>query len=272
MPYAHLDDRFYGNPKILSTPLPAVGLYCLGLSYCNAQLTDGFIPRSAVAGWPGWAAAAKMLVARKLWESETDGFRVHDFLEWNPSREQVLAERAAARDRRTRWIARNTSSGTRPEHGTNAEPDASGTPNVIVSRARRTTPPHSTTGVTQVTPGDPLNLPDAAPDEAPPRRGSPREEGTNPRALGTNPRALGTNPRATEAQVCPICRRTFLGLYAEHQCDPLQRPKRRPGLGRLLPREAREPPPPEVLAELAALDRTRADRQATAVRMAQDQA
>jgi len=232
MPYAHLDDRFYGNPKILSTPLPAVGLYCLGLSYCNAQLTDGFIPRSAVAGWGGWAAAAKTLVARNLWEAVTDGFRVHDFLDWNPSREQVLEERAAARQRKTRWKAGRTEDGTRPER----VPPVS-------------TPPHSTPDGLRPSP-DPLNpLTDGAPFEAPPRRASP-----------------------TEAQVCPICRRTFLGPYSEHQCDPLQRPKRRPGLGRLLPREARVAPPPEVLAELDMLEKTRADRQAAAARMAQEQA
>jgi len=40
-------------------------------------------------------------------------------------------------------------------------------------------------------------------------------------------------------------------------------------LGKLLPREAREPPPPEVLAELETLERTRANRQAEAARQMQ---
>jgi hypothetical protein len=44
---------------------------------------------------------------------------------------------------------------------------------------------------------------------------------------------LEAGPRgAAVAQDCPICRRTFIGPYSEHECAPINRPPRR--LGRVL--------------------------------------
>src|SRR5262252_8022739 len=227
MPWAQLDDHFHDNPKILETSLPAVGLYAIGLSYCSAQLSDGFIPRVVVSGRRGSVAAARELIEHRFWEPVEGGYRIHDYLDWNKSREQVLAERAAAAERKR--SSRRTS-GDRPAGVTQGVRQMSGT--------------------TPFPPGDALQAslppltpppPDAAPDETSSRRGS---------------------------QECPNCRRAFIGPYSEHHCA-IQRPTRRPVLGKLLPREAREPPPPEALAELEMLERTRADRQAEAARQMQ---
>jgi len=114
---------------------------------------------------------------------------------------------------------------------------------------------------------------------------NPPDSGWIPRAPGPGPGAplQGATPTPTPSpdaaapdetssrrgsQECPNCRRTFIGPYSEHHCA-IQRPTRRPVLGKLLPREAREPPPPEVLAELETLERTRANRQAEAARQMQ---
>jgi len=230
MPWAHLDDHFYSHPKVVATPLPAVGLFAIGLSYCGDQLTDGFIPRSVVVGIRGWTSAARMLIERNFWNEVPGGYQVHDYLDWNDSREQVLAKRKGAADR-----AASSRERRRAAHVTEHVPR-----DVTRTSGIHATPLHS--GVTEVTPGDPPNpLPAAAPDETPSRRGS---------------------------QECPNCRRAFIGPYSEHHCA-IQRPTRRPVLGKLLPREAREPPPPEVLAELEHLERTRADRQAEAARQMQ---
>ena len=236
MPWAALDDHFHDNPKVLDAPLAAVGLYAIGLSYCNAQLSDGFIPRSVIVGIRGWAAAAKELIERHFWEpAEGGGFRVHDYLDWNRSRQVVLAERAAARDRKRE--ARRRPAGQTPDVTRDVRPEN--------HRMSGTTPLPSTPDGLRPSPDPPNPLTDdAAPDEAPPRRGS---------------------------QECPNCRRTFIGPYSEHHCA-IQRPTRRPVLGKLLPREAREPVPPEVLAELEILEKTRADRHAIAAQMAQEQA
>jgi hypothetical protein len=254
MPWANLDDHFHDNPKVLETPLPAVGLYAIGLSYCNAQLSDGFIPRSVLVGIRGWAAAATALVEHRFWEpAEGGGYRVHDYLDWNPSREQRLADRAAARQRKAQSRDRRPAGQTPAVTPGQAEDVTPGqTPHVTPGKSPDVTPgkspdvryhaqpSHSTPDGLRPSPDPPNPLPDAAADGAPPRRGS---------------------------QECPICSRAFIGPYSDHKCDPLKRPKRLPGLGRLLPKEAREAPPAEVLAELETLDRTRAERQAEAQRM-----
>jgi len=120
--------------------------------------------------------------------------------------------------------------------------------------------------------------PDNPPDNPPDSGWIPRAPGPGPGAplqgatLTPTPSPNEAAPDETSSrrgsQECPNCRRAFIGPYSEHHCA-IQRPTRRPVLGKLLPREAREPPPPEVLAELEHLERTRADRQAEAARQMQ---
>lgn len=94
MPWARLDDHFHGNSKVLKTSLSALGLYALGLSYCNEHLTDGQLTREAVASLhSGAKAAANELVRTRLWEVDPDGYCVHDYLQWNDSRELIEAQR-----------------------------------------------------------------------------------------------------------------------------------------------------------------------------------
>jgi hypothetical protein len=76
----------------------AFRLWVWGLCYCQTHLTDGLIPGAAVASQSGKAAA--MLVLSRLWEArEEGGFVVHDYLDWNDSRELVTKRQAEARGR-----------------------------------------------------------------------------------------------------------------------------------------------------------------------------
>lgn len=106
MTWAKIDDQFYTHPKVGALDLDmmpaAVGLYALALSWCADQLTDGRIPRSQAARLLGTTAAyalADELVRVGLWETTADGYVFHDYLTYNPTRDKVLAERAAARER-----------------------------------------------------------------------------------------------------------------------------------------------------------------------------
>lgn len=80
-------------------------LFVAGLCYCGAHLTDGMIPKAAVpmlvaeAGVK--AAAAAKLVEVGSWIDHGDTIEVHDYLVYNPSREQVR------NDRQTRERKRN---------------------------------------------------------------------------------------------------------------------------------------------------------------------
>ena len=121
--WAKLDDKFHGNPKVLEAGLPALGLYVLGLSYCADQLTDGQLSRKVVAGWKGWKPAADELVRVGLWEATAQGYRVHDYLDWNPSREHLLRERADAAERKRVFRERRTTPDrTAMRHGTPGPP------------------------------------------------------------------------------------------------------------------------------------------------------
>lgn len=99
MVWARLDDQFHAHPKLAELDpdlmLAAVGLHTLVLSWCASQLTDGHVPAAQVrrlAGQPVENLTAE-LVRVGLWEKATKAFIVHDYLDYNPSRAQVVAER-----------------------------------------------------------------------------------------------------------------------------------------------------------------------------------
>jgi hypothetical protein len=98
-----LDDQFPAHPKVLRAGVDAAWLYVCSICYCAKYLTDGFVPKEAVATLsslrqPGRHAAR--LVDVGLWRDREDQYEVHDYLRYNPSREQVEAEREAAKRRR----------------------------------------------------------------------------------------------------------------------------------------------------------------------------
>lgn len=98
MAWLKLDDRFAHHPKVLAAGPMAAWLHICGLSYCSEYLTDGYIPDGALpilAAVDAPAQLAERLVEVGLWERADGGYRVHDYLEYNPSREQVLTARAA---------------------------------------------------------------------------------------------------------------------------------------------------------------------------------
>lgn len=102
MPWGRLDDSLYDHPKLDKLGrhrLPCIGLNTLAQSWCNRWLTDGHIPSDRVPRLGGTAALADLLVVAGLWERTDDGYRIHDFLDYNDSRDTVLAQREAARER-----------------------------------------------------------------------------------------------------------------------------------------------------------------------------
>ena len=97
MPWAKLDDTLHGHPKAAKAGLEAMGLHLLALAHCSAYLTDGHVAPEFVEGKA--ARRSTVLTARlveaRLWEVNGDGWVIHDYLDYNPSREQVLAKREA---------------------------------------------------------------------------------------------------------------------------------------------------------------------------------
>jgi hypothetical protein len=123
-----VDDLLHGHRKARRAGLAAMGLWTLAGSWCAQQLEDGFVPEWFVLSWPGGDVAAKLLVEAGLWTEDTHegevGFRFHDWPDFQPSRAQVLAQRAATKERQTRWRERqrDTSNDTSRNGVTNTSP------------------------------------------------------------------------------------------------------------------------------------------------------
>jgi len=103
-----VDDGLHSHPKWMAIPPAARGLWVTAGSWASAHLTDGHIPRHALTALGGRPRDAADLVRIGLWEENGDGWRFH---EWhtdsdgsrrNPTKHEVDADRAAARDRQRR--------------------------------------------------------------------------------------------------------------------------------------------------------------------------
>jgi hypothetical protein len=97
-----------GHPKVIGLSDGAFRLYVAGLCYSARHLTDGVIPVSQV---PILTPAYRKthlaeLTDRALWAPIADGkwYEIHDYLDWNFSRETVQKRRdMASRAARKRW-------------------------------------------------------------------------------------------------------------------------------------------------------------------------
>ena len=113
MTWVRIDDQFRHHPKVATAGPLGIALHVCGLSYAAEYLTDGFIPRGAVntlcdfeGVWdkrfrPGseddfaWTVAEvrDLLVSVGMWDEVQGGYQIHDYLDYNPSKADVLAER-----------------------------------------------------------------------------------------------------------------------------------------------------------------------------------
>lgn len=104
MTWFRVDDKFHSHKKRMRAGVAAVGLWTCAGSWCSDHLTDGFVPDYVAATFdPDWELLAQRLVKAGLWEpAERDGdkgWQFHQWLEQQPSKEQVEAQRAATAKR-----------------------------------------------------------------------------------------------------------------------------------------------------------------------------
>lgn len=92
MPWFRLDDSFDTHPKVLMAGNEAVGLYIRCGTYAARNLTDGFVGQEIVLLY-GSDSLAATLVRVRLWHRARGGWTIHDYLDYNPSRDEVLAKR-----------------------------------------------------------------------------------------------------------------------------------------------------------------------------------
>jgi hypothetical protein len=122
MTWAKLSDNFHSHPKTLEMGFAATGLYAMGLSYAAAHETDGFLPhkwvRSVVQNQP-YRGLIRRLIDANAWliVTEPPGYLIVDFLDYNPSREQIRQNRERQADRVTRYRERHRNALRTPSIG-----------------------------------------------------------------------------------------------------------------------------------------------------------
>lgn len=99
MTWVKLDDKFWANPKIEAVGNEAAGAFVRMLSHCGDQLTDGAISRAA-ARYIATPKVIERLEEFGLIVRNGQGWTIPTFLEYNRTKDQVLAKREADRQRK----------------------------------------------------------------------------------------------------------------------------------------------------------------------------
>lgn len=106
MAWVRIHDGAMQNLKITALSDSAFRLWVRGLAYCQTALTDGLIPRTALREMGARRKDVQQLSAPQvegrapLWEPHDIGFKVHNYLFWNDSKEAVEDRQRLARHRR----------------------------------------------------------------------------------------------------------------------------------------------------------------------------
>lgn len=101
MPWVKLDDAFFDNRKVANVGGDAQLLYIAGLCHANRNATDGAIPKGALVRltdrrWP--RKLATVLVDAGLWSDEDTFYEIHDYHDYQPSKEKLDEQRSKKAD------------------------------------------------------------------------------------------------------------------------------------------------------------------------------
>ena len=123
MTWVRLDDTFPEHPKMEAVGPLGIALHVAALCYCARHLTDGHLPATKVPrllDLPTWRKVVTSLVEAGAWREVDGGYQLHDYLDFQPSRAEVEAERAKARDRMRRRRSGGSSGEQRENFGSSS--------------------------------------------------------------------------------------------------------------------------------------------------------
>lgn len=140
MPWFNIDDKAWAHPKFIGLSATASDLWWRAGAWCAGHLTDGFVPDEAIS-LLGKRAAIVELVRRGLWERAEGGYQFHDWSDWQRTREQVEADRAAAKERQRKWRMKQGNRGpsTMPKQSPPARPSDQSVDEVLAFIDKRIT-------------------------------------------------------------------------------------------------------------------------------------
>lgn len=120
-----VDDSFYSNPKTAMLSDGATALWLRSGSWSAQQLTGGFVPARMVPMFRGSDDSVRELCDVGLWErdDERDGYRFHDWSDYQPDGEEVDALRRKRSEAGKRGADRRWKRKTVDENGKNGKTD-----------------------------------------------------------------------------------------------------------------------------------------------------
>lgn len=89
MSWFKLDDKSWGNAKVVDVGNAAWGAMCRMGAYASDHLTDGVIPASIVVLIASVEETDRLVSAGMLMRSTNGSFEIHDYLQYNPSAKEV---------------------------------------------------------------------------------------------------------------------------------------------------------------------------------------
>jgi hypothetical protein len=177
MPWFKVDDTFWRSGKVrrlglertqAATITAAIGLWTLAGTWAAENLTDGFVPLEVIKFWDKKFQLSEKIISVGLWKEETKegekGIQFHDWNDYQPPAEKIIADRKAAAQRMSRVReSRKTNINSSPERSPTVRPNvqpkfAGSSPNPVpvpvtkelsnetsLVRARPRTPPKLST-------------------------------------------------------------------------------------------------------------------------------
>lgn len=103
--YIAIADNMFDHQKFVDISDNAALLHVHATMWSHNQNTDGVIPPGAVRllarrwGWPDSERLAESLVIAGVWELDPDeGYRIHDYTDWQQTKEDRLSLSEARRE------------------------------------------------------------------------------------------------------------------------------------------------------------------------------
>ena len=89
--WVKIDDGFADHPKVVGLSDKAFRRHITAMCYAARHLTDGHIPPPIA----GSDKATRELVAAGIWDTNGTGYSIHDYLAYQPTRDEVEERRKA---------------------------------------------------------------------------------------------------------------------------------------------------------------------------------
>ena len=105
MAWFKVDDGFYSSRKVLSIPrderLSCMGIWVIAGAWASKEMTNGRVPLSVLFEFGATESMIARLISSGLWNSGDGIVEFHDWLEYQPAREEIIQKRKEVSTKRS---------------------------------------------------------------------------------------------------------------------------------------------------------------------------